>query len=103
MDILNFKIIPPTEAEYQKAKTKFISEYTVYIPGYSAGFLSGWVDARHDPRPDVGEVKWNEEYPDGYSDWMSETCITLTGIGEMRLIDKINELVEAVTKLQGAK
>ena len=48
--------------------------------------------------PHVGEAEWNKMYPRGFEDW-SMTERNLTSVGQQQLIDKINELTDAVNEL----
>lgn len=97
MEKLNINMFPESSslANYEKARLSYISEYTVYEPGYSTGFLS-YRDGRNVPRPDVGEIKWKEMYPDGYESWAGERQ-TLSAHGTQRVIDKINEIIDSLT------
>jgi hypothetical protein len=85
-------------SKYEAAKAEYVSGYTVYEPGYRTGFFGGWRGGRRVPRPDVGEAKWAELYPEGYEGWAREQN-RLNAQGEQNVIDKVNELVEAVNTL----
>jgi len=87
---------------YEKAKAKHISNYTEYESGYSTG-LFGWKDGEHVLKPDVGEAKWNERYPDGFDDWKVHNTPELTGMGTQKLIDKLNEVIEFLNEKDDTK
>lgn len=82
-----------TEEEYEAARLKYIAEYEQWEGG---GLLSygGYVS-----RPDVGEAKWNQLYPNGYTSWVGQSMATLNGMGQRLLIDKLNEVIKAQNKI----
>lgn len=86
-----------TEEKYNEERSKYIAEYTVWVDGHSTGFF-GYVSGREVHRPDVGEAKWNEYYPHGFDSWATNQT-SLNAKGEQDLINKVNELVEAINAL----
>lgn len=96
MEKLNINLFPESvsESKYEKARLEFIASYQEYVHTFLGG--------SYESRPDVGEAKWNEMYPDGYSTWAGRQR-SLTAYGEQTLVDKVNELVEAVNKLTKKK
>lgn len=105
---LNINLFPDNQKEkYEKERTKYISQYTKYVPStreyheggfFSSGYYTG-EEGHDEPRPDLGEAKWNEMYPRGFDDWKSNDEV-LNSIGQQWLIDKVNELVKAVNEIR---
>lgn len=94
MKKLEINLFPKEDkATYEKKKLEFISGYSEYQPGFFGHFKV--------KRPDVGEIEWRKAYPDGYSDWALEWR-HLNAQGQQNVIDKINELVEAVNRMTGS-
>lgn len=83
------------EEAYEKFKREYIASHTEWIPGYSTGFM-GWRDGRHEKRPDIGEIEWNQKYPRGYKDWFDTLHIPATFALETK--DKINEIIDFINK-----
>lgn len=88
---LNIQLIYPDgelKDKYKKDRAEYIASYQEYKPG---GFLSmgGMVN-----KPDIGEAKWNARYPNGFDDWVNHQNDTLSSVGQQRVIDKINEIID---------
>lgn len=88
--------------DYNKRRAEFIAEYKEYVPGHSTG-LFGWKSGEYVLRPDIGEAKWNakpwektweQNYPEGFTDWKKDNGHVLTSAGQQTLIDKINEIID---------
>lgn len=88
---LDINLFPESvsEEEYKKARNKYIADYTEYEQG---NFFSSGRDVL---RPDVGESRWNEMYPEGYRTWASRRR-GLNSYGQQSVIDKINEIIDAM-------
>lgn len=93
---ININLFPESTSEenYNIERNKYIAEYEEYYPGL---FTGGY---RHNPK--VGEAKWNAMYPLGYRDWRIVQK-QLTALGEQKLIDKINELIEKFNSIHDTK
>lgn len=92
---IDYELEFPTVKEYEAARAKFIAEYKEY----QFSFFS----SSYKQRPDVGEAKWNAYYPQGYSTWAGQNGHHLTGYGQQKVIDKINEIIEALNALTQQK
>lgn len=109
---LDFDTSDPSEEEYERSRTKFINEYKEYKPGYykKGKYIPGvlwtpghyqkeWVDGKYVYKPKLGEVEWNEMYPNGYNSWVSKNGNMLTQYGQRRLVEITNQLVKEVNRL----
>lgn len=75
---LGFKLRLATVEEYNKARVTFIADiYSVQ-------------------QPQLGEIKWNEMYPNGFYDWQSSGSMKLSAIGQQRVLDKIDEIIKFI-------
>lgn len=90
---LEINLFPESSSkdEYERAKRKYIAEYTEYHPG-------GLFSISHEiHNPAAGEADWNNDYPNGYASWAGRQQ-KLTAYGEQQLIDKINEIIVLLSK-----
>jgi hypothetical protein len=80
----------PTKEDYNKARTKYIAEYT----RYESAFFGG-----HDVhKPLEAEAKWNSWYPEGFNSWAGSQDTTWNAYGEHLVAAKINEIIEILNK-----
>lgn len=96
---LNITISKPSREKYNQERAEYIARQEEYVPGHSTGWF-GWRDGHYEKRPDVGEAKWNELYPNGFDSWAEFSGYTLTSYGEQLVLDKVDELVDAVNGLR---
>jgi hypothetical protein len=82
----------PTKEDYNKARTKYIAEYTRYESG---GFLSMGRDVH---KPLEAEADWNSWYPEGFNSWAGNQGTKFNAYGEHLLVAKINELIDIINK-----
>lgn len=94
--------------KWEEDKEEFIANYKEWVPG---GFLS---NGYYVSRPDIGkkqaDIKYGKTYEEyewgdkkkSFDKWASN-YYKLNAVGEQSLIDKINELVDAVNKLTSKK
>lgn len=94
MEKLDIIIEQIPEEEYLMRKTSFIADYETYNDGF-------W--GRYIKNPIVGESEWNKIYPEGLKTYREKNGSTLTGFGEQRVIDKINEIVDVLNNLLNIK
>ena len=80
------------KSDYKKQRNKFIANYTEYNRG---GFFSS---GHYEYKPDVAKSKWNNMYPNGFTDWAKDKK-SLNAYGEQMVIDKLNKVIEVVNKL----
>ncbi len=84
----------PTEAEYEAARKKFISEYKTYHSGIFSG------GERYDPV--LGAARWDAVYPEGYGRWAGEAVDTFNGYGQRKIAEKVNEIIKYLNKSENA-
>jgi len=91
---LDIQLINDEELEerYEKARNKYISEFTEYIPG--GLFQSGY--EKHNPA--AAEAKWDTDYPKGIVSWIKSNSPMLTGCGQQLVINKLNEVIKILNK-----
>lgn len=77
IDLFDGKNRTELEKEYQEKRTQSIAE---------------WI-TDHNLNRDRAEAEWDKLYPSGFEDWV-KNYTKLTGIGQQRLIDKINEIID---------
>ena len=94
---LFINISEPSKKDYERVRLEYIADYEQYESG---GFFS---EGKFRKRPDVGEARWNQKYPEGYSDWCGMNGDRLSSYGQRELVRKLNEVIKEINKLKSGK
>lgn len=70
-----------------KSKIELTREYDIKKSNFISDQMSKW-----DKSKNAAEGEWLKLYPLGYDDWVKDYR-RLTGIGQQRVIDKVNEII----------
>ena len=93
------------ESDYNKAKAEYIANYETWVDstiewhGFLLSTYTTGKKGHYKKDPETGLVEWNKKYPNGYQDWSVKKFYLNAG-GEQKVIDKINEIAEALNKLE---
>lgn len=87
-----------SEKTYNSKKSKYIAEYTEYIPGSSGGLFGSYKNGYYKNNPVLGEAKWNSIYPDGFKSWISTQEVSDIWTVET-LGGTVNEIIDYLNKI----